>query len=172
MRSELINTPSFSSATHQILFNRGIPADKILDYINLSDDFINSYTLLGEEKLHDAASKIALAVNQNNSCIVVVDCDCDGYTSAAVLLNYLYTRFPAWVLNSVDWYMHNGKEHGLHDCIDYIMDHDYQLVICPDSASNDYEEHRRLKEDGRSCIILDHHLADKDSEDAIVINSQ
>lgn len=68
--------------------------------------------------------------------------------------------------------MHEGKQHGLNDCLDYINSHDFKLVIVPDAGSNDYEAHSALKEKGIKTIILDHHLADKISEDAIVINNQ
>lgn len=46
------------------------------------------------------------------------------------------------------------------------------LVICPDSASGDFEQHKILKENGIDCIILDHHPCDKYSEDAIVVNNK
>ena len=39
-------------------------------------------------------------------------------------------------------------------------------------GSNDYEAHAVLKLKGIDTIILDHHLADKISDDAIVINNQ
>lgn len=68
--------------------------------------------------------------------------------------------------------MHNGKQHGLKDCIDKIQTKKYKLVLCPDSASNDFEEHARIKAYGGNTIVLDHHLADKISEDAIIINNQ
>jgi len=37
----------------------------------------------------------------NEKTLVVVDSDCDGYCSAALLLNYLNRHFPAWVQNQV-----------------------------------------------------------------------
>ena len=68
--------------------------------------------------------------------------------------------------------MHSGKQHGLKDFIDKIQLKQYKLILCPDSASNDFEEHSRIKSYGGNTIVLDHHLADKISEDAIVINNQ
>lgn len=68
--------------------------------------------------------------------------------------------------------MHSGKQHGLKDFIDKIQLKQYKLILCPDSASNDFEEHFRIKSYGGNTIVLDHHLADKISEDAIVINNQ
>jgi single-stranded-DNA-specific exonuclease len=41
-----------------------------------------------------------------------------------------------------------------------------------DSSSNDYEQHKILKERGYDIIVLDHHEAPHHSEDAIVVNNQ
>ena len=103
--------------------------------------------------------------------MVIVDCDCDGYTSAALLINYLYKIYPEWVDNHLKWIMHDGKQHGLSDCIDKITPN-YALVICPDSSSNDYEYHEKLYHQGTGVLVLDHHLADKVSQYAVIINNQ
>lgn len=42
----------------------------------------------------------------------------------------------------------------------------------PDSSSNDYEEHKTLKEMGYDILVLDHHEADHYSENAVVVNNQ
>ena len=67
--------------------------------------------------------------------------------------------------------MHESKQHGLSDCIDHISNY-YSLVICPDSSSNDYEYHDILFHKGIGVLVLDHHLADKISNNAIIINNQ
>ena len=56
--------------------------------------------------------------------------------------------------------------------MDYINSKNFSLVIAPDSSSNDYEQHKELKDKGILTIILDHHLADHLSEYAITINNQ
>lgn len=56
--------------------------------------------------------------------------------------------------------------------MDYINSHNYDLILIPDAGSNDYDAHSALKSKGIDIVILDHHLADKISEDAIVINNQ
>ena len=56
--------------------------------------------------------------------------------------------------------------------MDYINSHTFDLVLIPDAGSNDYEAHAALKKKNIDTIILDHHLADKLSDDAIVINNQ
>ena len=79
-------------------------------------------------------------IQKNKNAIIIIDCDCDGYTSAALLINYLYKIFPTWVSEHLSWIMHDGKQHGLSDCINKISNY-YSLVICPDSSSNDYKYH-------------------------------
>ena len=44
---------------------------------------------------------------------IQVDSDCDGYTSAAVLMNYLNFHFPYFVQNNITYRMHEGKQQGL-----------------------------------------------------------
>ena len=56
--------------------------------------------------------------------------------------------------------------------MDYINSHTFDLVLIPDAGSNDYEAHAALKKKNIDTIILDHHLADEVSKDAIVINNQ
>ena len=113
-------------------------------------------------------------IKNNQDAYIIVDCDCDGYTSAALLINYLYKIFPSWVLSHLKWLMHNGKQHGLKDCINKILAEQNQcgLVICPDSSSNDYQEHQLLSEKSIKVLVIDHHLADELSQYAIIINNQ
>ena len=75
-------------------------------------------------------------------------------------------------MNHLKYFLHEGKSHGLNDVMDYIFNHDFNLVILPDSSSNDYEYHQRLKIAGITSVILDHHEAERISEDAIIINNQ
>ena len=173
MRYQLINKPNENFSTiQQILYNRGIAENKISHYINLSDQDINSFLLLGEENLKEALSRILHAITLKKKTLIIVDCDCDGYTSAALLINYLYKIFPTWVENYVDWYMHDSKQHGLSDCIDFILERQYELILCPDSSSNDYDKHQLLAENNIDVIVLDHHLADHISSNAVIVNNQ
>jgi single-stranded DNA-specific DHH superfamily exonuclease len=45
------------------------------------------------------------------------------------------------------------------------------LIVLPDSSSNDFTEHKFLKELGYDILVLDHHEASKYSDNAIVINN-
>lgn len=173
MKYQLINNPNPAFSTiQQILYNRGIKEQDIPHYLSLSDADINSPLSLGEEQLKEGLSRILHTISFNKDAIVIIDADCDGYTSSALLINYLYKLFPTWVDNHLKWYMHQGKQHGLNDCINLILNNNYSLVFSPDGGSNDYIEHKKLKEHGITTIVLDHHLADRISEDAIIINNQ
>ena len=173
MRYQLIKpiNPDYSTI-EQILTNRGIKREDVYHYLNTTDDDISSPLDLGEKSLNAAAQTIIQHIFSKDKTLVICDCDCDGFTSAALLINYLYDLFPAYVETGLKWFVHEDKQHGLEDVMDYINQKDFKLVICPDASSNDYEYHKQLKAKGIDVIVLDHHLADATSEDAIVINNQ
>jgi single-stranded-DNA-specific exonuclease len=176
MKIKLINTPDFSlSATEQVLINRGISYDKIHHYLNTTDNDINPPEALGETALKHAARILIQTIQNDDRVLVIVDSDCDGFTSAAVLINYLYDLFPAFVINNVDWVLHQGKQHGI-DTKEFDLESfalaNYKLIICPDSSSNDYDQHLWLCEHGVNTIVLDHHEAEAISDHAYVINNQ
>lgn len=173
MELQLYNEPNLKFNTlEQILFNRGFSLKEIQEYQKIDKTALNEPEAFGEELLKSALSILLLTIKNKKRAICIVDCDCDGYTSAALLTNYLHKIFPSWVEDNLDFYFHNEKSHGLKDCINLIEEEKYDLVLCPDSSSNDYEEHRRIKQYGGNTIVLDHHLAKEISKDAIVINNQ
>lgn len=119
-----------------------------------------------------AGMYLRVVKNDNSRILIVVDSDNDGYTSAAII--YQYTKR----LNNnckIDYWLHEGKQHGLQDHIDRLMEQDYKydLIILPDSSSNDANYHEMLDEIKTPCLVLDHHLTDvKLSDNAVVINNQ
>ena len=156
-----------------ILSNRGIPRAEMKHYLNTTDDDINDWRELGEKEILEGIAEILRTIRSNEDIVFIVDCDCDGYTSSAILINYLYDIFPVWAENHITWFMHEGKEHGLADFpIDKIDLNSVGMIICPDSASNDYIQHKSLMEQGITVLILDHHEAPYLSKHAITINSQ
>ena len=168
------------SPIEQILTNRNIPLNEISHYINTTDNDINSPEMLGENKLRAAAALLIKTIQSNDQSLVIVDSDCDGFTSAAILINYLHDLFPYWVQNNLTYRVHDAKQHGLNDHIDWILkvtndpidNRNYSLIIIPDAGSNDTEECTQLKQNNINTIILDHHLCDIQNSDAIVINNQ
>jgi single-stranded-DNA-specific exonuclease len=167
MRVNLINeiNPNYT-ATEQILTNRGIPYDKINAYLNTTDADINSFLDLNNI---EAAVKMLFKHLKNNSRILIqVDSDVDGFTSAALLYNYLRANYPNARIN---YQVHDQKRHGL-DMVDSIYQNKYDLIIVPDAGSNEYEKHKELKDLNIDCLVLDHHDAPYESEFALVVNNQ
>ena len=103
------------SAIEQVLTNRGISYKDISAYLKTTDENIHSFNDFGKDVLWEAFVALAHCVTLNEKAMVIVDSDCDGYTSSALLINYLHDMFPAWVENKLEWFMHSGKQHGLSD---------------------------------------------------------
>lgn len=160
------------SAVEQILTNRGIPYYDIHHWLNTTDADINDFNLLGADRLLKAAQTLISVISNGGNALVIVDSDCDGFTSSALLINYLYDLFPAWVQNNLDWFIHSGKQHGLSDVNVEWAAANYSVILCPDASSNDYEYHLAFIDKGVDIIVLDHHEADIVSPNAIVINNQ
>jgi single-stranded-DNA-specific exonuclease len=76
--------------------------------------------------------------------------------------------FPAYVQSKIIYRFHEGKKHGI---IEETVPEGVKLVVAPDSSSNDYEVHKKLKERGIDVLVIDHHEAEKVSDDAVVINN-
>lgn len=169
MKYKLINSVNENySPYQQILVNRGIEPKDIEHYLKTQDSDILEETLL--DNIEKGTALLIKHILKGSKILVQVDSDCDGYTSAATLINYLYKQFPAFVKTNLFIRVHDGKEHGV--VLDSILGKGYDMVIIPDAGSNQYEEHRVLKENGIDVLVLDHHEAEKVSDDAIVINNQ
>ena len=105
--------------------------------------------------------------------VICVDCDNDGFTSAAIIHQYTLLINPNI---EIIYLLHEHKQHGLEDHINALlsMDEKIDLIILPDSSSNDYEYHEALKEVA-PCLVLDHHdleAGNQISDNAIIINNQ
>lgn len=169
---KLINKPNKNlKATEQILVNRGIPLSDAHHYLNTTDADINSPLAFGEDKMKAAAAALMRCVSTEKRMLVVVDCDCDGYTSSAIFINYLHDIVPSYTEHYVDWFLHSGKQHGLSD-LDLENHSEYGLIVAPDAASNDYDLHLEFAYKELPVLVLDHHEADFESPNAIVINNQ
>lgn len=173
MKYKLIAPVTEKTALIQVLCNRNIPKDDILKYTQTTLDDVNPPEAFGEEKMRAAAKMLLTHIKNNDKTIIIVDPDVDGNTSAALLINFLYQAVaPQWVIDKLDFYFHEGKQHGLNDCYEYIIEKGYNFVICPDSGSNDYEECDALKDYGIDVLVLDHHDFDTENPYAIIINNQ
>ena len=175
MKFQLINKPDEKlTATQQLFINRGLQLNEIEHYMNLTDDDINSPSLLGEEKLKEIAGIVTSMVQNNQNLAVIVDADADGYTSSATLLNWFYYSHPKWTKEHTFYYLHDGKTHGLTPgAMSFIQDMGADVVWIPDAGSNDLPQIEQFYNEDRKIIITDHHIVeDGCSPYAITINSQ
>lgn len=155
------------SAVEQVLHNRGIKLEDMDRFRYPSqNDMVDPLKL---EHMHEGVQMLMKHVGQNDKIFIQVDSDCDGYTSSAILINYLNCLFPHFVQTKISYRIHDGKQHGL---LTETIPEDVKLVIAPDSSSNDYEQHEELHNRGIDVLVLDHHEAEKYSEYACVINNQ
>jgi single-stranded-DNA-specific exonuclease len=130
MNIELISPyEKYTSILEQVMRNRKIDMNNYL--------YLNDECLISPWKLDniDLASEIYLKHCENNSkVLVVVDSDCDGYTSAAAIFNYTLLAFPE-MLENLDFVVHENKTHGI--IINDEILSKYNLIIVPDAGSND-----------------------------------
>lgn len=169
MKVKLINPNFNENYVEQLLKFRGV--EDIEKFIKPDDDLIQSPSAL--DNIENGARLLKLTLETGKQICIVVDCDCDGYTSAAIIYQYIKKLFPETPINYI---VHSGKQHGLEDCFQDIYDNleEFGLVILPDSSSNDYEYHEKLKERNIRCLVIDHHDVDepKFSSNAVIINNQ
>ena len=171
MKYKLIAKPNKNySPMQQILVNRGIDVKDIEHYLKTSDTDILNPDLL--DNMIEGVKRLISAIKNQEKIFLIVDCDADGFTASAALVNYIYKVFPS-AMDLLSIQLHEGKEHGIEEkWLEEIVANEYKLVICPDASSNDYNQHKFLKDNGIDVLVLDHHDAEEVSENAIIINNQ
>ena len=173
LRNYYTTNPDY--ALQEILIDRGVKDIENFLYPTSKCE-LDPY---GLEKIDLAADMLLRHLRADSKIMFVVDSDCDGFTSSSILWLYIKHIFPKANLNFT---LHEHKQHGLDDKIDWLETLDnINLVICPDSASYDVEEHKRLSDLGIDCLVLDHHeqLYDTNGDpvisttpNTIVVNNQ
>lgn len=163
MKYQLIGTNDYNKPLETFLQNREVK--NIEEYTHLDDTCLCSpYDLDNIER----AVQVYLGAIENNKTIgIVIDPDCDGFCSAAMVYNYTKSYCPDI---NIKYYLHTGKQHGLTDDIE--IDDDVELLILPDSGTNDVEQCKILQERGINIIVLDHHMQDVLNPYAIIVNNQ
>lgn len=155
------------TVVERVFAARGISPENLQHYLNTSiDDILDPSTI---DRIDDGIKILISHISAQDKIFIQIDSDCDGYTSAALLINYINALFPGFAQNNIVYRLHEGKQHGL---LLSTIPAGVKLVIAPDSSSNDYEVHKTLKEMGIDVLVIDHHEAEKVSEYACVINNQ
>lgn len=167
MRYELIGSNDTKNAIRTVLLNRGI--EDYNGYVALKEASRSTYEDL--DYIQEAVELFDKHYNARNPIGILADNDIDGQTSCALMYKWIKTFDPEY---DVRLYVHGkNKSHGLTDR-DFDIDDDVKLLITPDAASNDLEEHNRLHEIGIDCLCLDHHHVEINIEDspAVIVNNQ
>ena len=150
----------------QYLMNLGIAKKDVMCFIDKPRDTDQDNPEL-LDNIKEAAEALVMRLDYGAKVFVQVDSDTDGYTSSAVLINYLQRRWPGI---KIVHRLHNGKEHGV---ILETVPSDCQVVIIPDAGSNQFDEQNLLASAGKTVLILDHHEVDEMQETkAIIVNNQ
>ena len=169
MKINLVNPNFDHDYSWMLLSSRGV--EDVKAFLNPTREHLQPPTNL-KGIAAGAAMYLRIAQSDTSRILIVVDSDNDGYTSATIIYQYTKRLNPNC---NIDYWLHEGKQHGLQDHIDKLMEQDYKydLIILPDSSSNDANYHDMLEEVNTPCLILDHHLTDvKLSYNAVVINNQ
>lgn len=151
----------------KILRMRGVQKKNVGKYLFPDDSMKPDY-----KKLNNIEAGIDLLnhhINQKNHVLVCFDADYDGWTSGAIMVQYI-TKDLGYPEDLVDRYVPHTKVHGIPE--DYVLETLPDLVIVPDAGSSDYDTHKKLANKGISTLVIDHHEAPSESSDAVVINNQ
>lgn len=160
--------------SRSLLIDRGILKEGENADWYFKPTFNNLLDPLGLDHMEKGAELLLKHLKRGSHIRVYIDCDVDGFTSAALFINYynkyLKNKFPNV---TISYHIPDGKEHGLRSVMDELV-HDKicDLIVLPDSSSNDYPEHAELHAMGYDILVLDHHDADHYSDNAVVINNQ
>lgn len=169
MQCKLVNENFRSGYLRNLMKARGI--ENLEGYANPPSSALQSPHAL--KNIGQAtALYLRIAQQPQPKILLVVDADCDGFTSATIFYQYTKRFNPD---AQIDYVLHSGKQHGLADHIDMLMEKgiNYDLVVAPDSSSNDAHYHDMLNEIHLPCLVLDHHITDIAlSDNAIVVNNQ
>lgn len=161
MKTKLICDKITNNYIENLLRARGI--QDIDKFLNPDESCLQSWRDL--DNIVDGVNLIR-DLPKDPKIAIIIDCDVDGYTSAAILIQYL-----SKLSLSTDWYIHDGKAHGLEEHWEIIKDKDYDLVIIPDAGSNDSEY---AKEIACPILVIDHHIVEdlNFAPNMTVINNQ
>ena len=163
MKIKLVNDNITSDYTKNLLRSRGV--DNIDDFLSPSEKNLQSWEDLDNIKL--GVDLIKNTINDKKPYAILIDPDNDGFTSFAILYQYLKRLNPE---KEIEYFIHSAKQHGLEDTYQVFQDKEYSVVFLPDSSSNDGVF---AKEINAPICVIDHHEIDNEpSDNMIVINNQ
>lgn len=148
---------------HELLKYRGVENPSRL--LNISESDIHDGMLF--KNMLKGLKLLKKHIKNNSVICIIVDSDFDGYSSSALMYQYIKDISPN---TQIIFVIHNKKEHGIK--LEELKEVEYDLLIVPDAGSGDLKEMKELHKQGKDILILDHHKFKTDSDYAVIINSQ
>lgn len=161
-RVEGINFPA-------ILEARGIDDKDIPMFVD-PENFANEVPPRKFAHLERAVSRVSNRLLEGGSILVVADVDADGVTSGAIIYNALWNCLPSKC--TLEIVVGSGKQHGITQHLDYILDSRFDMVIACDSGSDEHETYDILLQHDIEVIILDHHGTSNPDSNTITVNPE
>lgn len=134
-------------------------------YLYPTIDFLDN--VWGYENIRQGVETLKKHINNRGKICIIADVDIDGNCSAA--MQYLFLKSHG--VEPLILY-HTGKQHGLGDVLDKVLEYKPDLVWIADAGSNDRQECNTLYENKIDVLITDHHIIEKDNPHAVIINNQ
>lgn len=159
----------------KVLVNRGMNG-------NEEEFFAHDWSIVQSpydlDFIEAAADRLLTEIKTSDAPIpVLVDSDTDGFTSAAVLINYFNLACKMKDMSKPIFIPvhHETKSHGLSDetACKKMLSYSPNLIIIPD-ASGSKEQYNDFNKKGIDIIVLDHHSMSErgDGAHTIVVNNQ
>ncbi len=163
MKIKLINKDIRSNYGENLLISRGVKDVKA--FMNPDESALQDWRDL--ENIKEGVNLI-FALPATAHIGIIVDSDVDGFTSASIIGQYLSRYLPSL---KIDYYIHDGKAHGLEEHWQDIQDMNFDLLIIPDAGSNDSKYAQEIK---CPILVIDHHLVEEpiSASNMTVINNQ
>ena len=164
MKYRLVNKEIRKNYVEELLRERGV--EDVEEFLNPTEDSLESYSALCN--IDKGVRLLLNNIGENAQVALITDSDVDGFTSSAIMYQYLKCQNPNL---QIDYYIHSGKQHGLEDMWEKLQDKNYSLLIVPDASSNDSVYAEKLD---FPVLVLDHHIVEGEitAPNMTVINNQ
>ena len=154
-----------------VLMNRGLTL-KDVDLIINANLVNNKVDAANLKNIDEAVEILDKAIKNCFKIGILIDSDCDGYCSAAMMYHYLTERIG--YRNVVYKFHDKPKAHGIQNyIIDWVQDEGIQFLIIPDAGcgASDKEGQEVISKLGVGILILDHHIPEYvPCETTIIVN--
>ena len=175
------NLKYIDNPVEYILSNRGIDIQDQNEWLNADMNSVEPWNNL--DNMEKAVNILFNIIQNCEDMLVIVDADADGFSSAAILMNYIFNISVMYADRHIHYFMHKEKEHGLSDYCEYLEKGEIDppnksnitTIFCPDAATNDHEQMILLHEKYgiQNIVILDHHEGQAANLDYVItVNNQ